>query len=309
MLHTQIFEPFSPGNTELMVAAQQSVYGVALARQIRYERYCYIEEGVAHLELGPARRDEVHQTWTREILDADVDNLHHNTYTALLGQAICDTEAVDHETKGLVVRSLLVHDLKEAVLDVSVHEGDITYDEAVRRGQASHMAEHAELGDILRQEPHLFGLSEEQVSEVEHALNDSKEHPPRTEAGQLIEITERIGYMHSALRACHVATAEASLHGRQREMFFWMAENVFGNQLSRLIELAPNRPSVRTFLDERAEDISLVFAYLMEPWTTRVVAELYLTEGKDDPAKRRAMRDTALQKWLDYLDTSLAAAS
>lgn len=307
MLHRQIFEPFSPENTGLMLAAQQSVYGEALSRQIRYERYCYIEEGVSHLELEPDRQAEVHRIWTTELLDADVDNFQHNVFTANLGNWICQQEGASEATTELVVRSLLVHDLKEYVLDIALHEGDITYDEAQKRGETEFAKEHAELGEILRAEAEHFGLDEVSITDIEATLNDSKLKPPQTEAGQMVELAERIGYMHSGLQAFELATSDdVSIDPQQKNMLLWMAENVVSNQLSRLIAVSTDRSSVRKFLDEREIVITKTLAVLLDPAITRLVAQFYYSEGKDDVKTRLDLRNGASRAWLGYLEKAAA---
>lgn len=301
MLHTQIFEPFSAQNIELMSATQQSIYGEALARQIRYERYCYIEEGVAHLDLEPARQTEIHQTWTREILDVDVDNFQHNAFTALIGSWVCEQEGVDEATTELVVKALLVHDLKEYVLDTDLHEGDITYDEAQRRGEIEFAKEHAELGEILQHETELFGLDEATIDQIVAALNDSKLKPPQTQVGRVIELAERLGYVHSALRAMEVVVAGGAQLQQQNHLL-WMCENVLSNQLPRLVELATRSAAARNFFAGREQSITRALAVLLDKHATQVVFTLYEDEGKDEAIHRLKIRDTAAEMWLDYAE-------
>lgn len=299
-----MFEAFSDTNTSVMAAASESIYGQALSRQIRYERYCEIPEGVRHVELSPNRRDGISQAWAEDWLDVDVNNLQHNVFTALLAKGLCETEGTDPETTELVVRSLLVHDLKEYVINVDTDAGDLTYDDAVRQGEAGYRQEHQELGMILRSS--IFDmLDDDAVSAIEAALNDSKKPEPQSEAGKMIEIAERTGYVHSAINAFDAFVGgddfEAVPSDTQRLMFCWMSENVLANHISRLVELSQTSPATEYFLSARSSDITDIFMTLSHPDMLAKIGKFYAEEGKDSPETRRAKFLEAYDDWTGYV--------
>ncbi len=297
----ELFEPFSQSNTVLMQAVAQSDYGRALNGQIRYERYCYISEGVKHLALSPERRQEIRQLWGETWLDCDVNNLQHNTFTAYFGKCIAELDNLDTNTAERAVRALLVHDLKEYVFDPNVHEGDLTYDEMQRRGSANYSLEHQDLASMLRAEQDFFRLDEETITDIENILNDSKLKPPQTEAGLLVEKAERLGYVHSALNAIQICVDSKwdGVDFEQRKRFAWMCENVLANHIPRLLELATNFESVRVFLESRRADIDLAFYILENPVVIRDIGKLYESDGAD-ATERHEMFVEAARQWAEH---------
>lgn len=303
-----MFSPLGESNTELMLAVQGSIYGQALDRQIRYERYCKIAGQVKHVELPDEQRDMISERWAGDWLDVDVNNLQHNVFTAVLAQAICEADGVDEATTQRVTRALLVHDLKEYVLDPKLHDGDLTYDEAQKLGEAGYKQEHMELAEILGDD--IFSmLGAEDRAEIVVDLNDSKAKPPQTKEGQIIEIAERLGYMHSALNAAGLVVDTGGLREQpddeQLNMFAWMAQNVLGNHVVRLVELAGDFDSIKIFLSERSGEIDDAFDALLDPGIAEAVGALYLAEGKDDPNLREEMLVEAMLCWFDYKRSEL----
>ncbi len=309
MLH-KVFAPeaFSERNTELMLAVGRSVFGQALNQQIRYERYVHIPEGVAHLNLPPDRKKEVHANWTESLMDADTNNLQHNVLTALIGRHVCQVDEIDEETTELVVKTLLVHDLKEYVLDPNTDLGDETYDDAVRKGAEGYSKEHHELGEILKSSDFSM-VSCHEIEQIVEALNDSKISPseggPKTQAGQIIEIAERLGYMHSALRAQRaVDEYYFDFDHPQKDKLLWLSENVLGNHITRLIELAERSETVRQFLANRQSEISNAINLLCHPSSRFTVMSLYIDEGKEDPHQKAEQFTEAVRQWYSYKDST-----
>jgi hypothetical protein len=189
------------------------------------------------------------------------------------------------------------------VFDPLEDEGDVTYDEVRMRGQAAYAEEHRELGQILRNSK-IGQLSEEEIDDVVEILTDSKQDQPQTEAGRLVEMAERTGYVHSAINAFKVAIGKEAFATRpsdnQTTMLYWMAENVFSNHIIRLIELSVISPAVRQFLLLRSEDITVIFSHLQHPTIHSQVFKLYEAEGKEDVMVRLQLFYDSLNAWKKF---------
>jgi hypothetical protein len=278
MMIERMLEPFSSDNTQLMLAVRESEVGEQLQKQIRYERYCVIPEGIAHYDLPEDRQAEVTKQWCEDLLDPDVNNMQHHPVTALIGQWACEFDEVDAETKDRVVRALLVHDVKEVRFSAS-DEGDLTYDESHAQGMEGFQQEHNALARMLVE----YGfLDEAAANEVEADMNDGKKSQPETEHGQYVEIAERIGYLHAAGRAVEAAIniiVESEPNLEQYDRLLWMAENCYANSLARLIELSASHPSVAEFLRLRQSQIKYNLELIAT--TQSEILELYASDGKD----------------------------
>lgn len=271
----RMFEPFSPENTELMLAVAESPYGQSLAKEIRYDRYCFIVGSEKHTELPEILRREVSYIWAREWLDVDVNNLQHMPFTALLGQYACRLDGLDDETTNRVVRALLAHDLPEA------KDGDVTYDDDHARGHQGFKQDHKNLREILMSE-HFPMLTSVDIDEIQSDMDDSKHEgatEPQTTEGLHIEIAERLGYIHAGITAGMVARSNNTLNRQEQLGLVWMAENCFSNSLPRLIDLAPEYPSVTTFLTERKQQIAQTFGSILGDIEN--IFDMYRREGKD----------------------------
>lgn len=227
-LVNQLLEPFSEENTKLMLTVAESEIGQQLQRQFRYERYCFIPEGVTHFELPPARQAELSHEWTQIVLDSDADNLQHHPFTATVGQWACREDGVDEATTDRVVRALLVHDVKEVRFSIE-DEGDLTYDEAHANGAEGFHREHRDLADVLIEKGF---VTEEQAHQIAADMNEGKQSAPESVPGQYIEIAERIGYIHSGTTAA--TYAKKMLHGLTESLSLRIyASSLDGRELLR----------------------------------------------------------------------------
>jgi len=296
-----LLPPFSEDNTKLMLDAAASDYGQQLAQQIRYERYCDIAEGVAHYDLPPERQAAVVRDWCEEVLDADVNNMQHHPFTALVGQWACREDGLSDEISEQVTRALLVHDVKEARFTAE-DEGDLTYEDARVQGMAGFHKEHRELGEMLRAAK-LGSLTDAQIDQIEADMNDSKMAEPETTPGKYIEIAERIGYLHSgtaaALHTEQLLTETVySTSTAAYASLLHMAENCYGNSLERLVGLAlDGYKGVAQFLLLNREAIGTTLSYIQ--LDEKAVWSKYEAEGKDDAyiGDRIAKLDQAADAW------------
>lgn len=299
-----MFEGFGERNTELMLAAAESDFGQALNGQIRWEQFCFIAENVKHRFLPDERKQEVSHVWGEQWLDADVNNLQHNPFTALMGLAICRMEDVDEATTDRVVMALLVHDLKEYIFDPHNDEGDVIYDEAVSRGHEAAKQEHLELGEILRSDDFPM-LSDDDVEQIIADLNDSKLPEPQTQAGSIIEIAEKFGYVHTGINANYARYPQyrgedtETPNVEQLDMFKWQTDNALANHIPRLVQLSSRYKSVEWFLDQRSDDIAEAILDLNGEYDQKVVGQLYTMNGQD-AQERRNKWDRAVESFIDY---------
>lgn len=293
----RMLEPFSPENTELMLAVQASPHGQALATEIRYDRYCFIAGNEKHADLPWPLKQEVAHIWAEEWLDADVNNLQHMPFTALMGQYACRLDGLDDETTNRVVRALLVHDLSEAKMEEN-SDGDVTYDDDHARGHDGFKRDHHVLTTMLRSGH--FPLNEAEIVEIQADMDDSKREgtvTPETVEGQQIEIAERLGYIHAGISAFAVAEGTDGLSRQEYLGLLWMAENCFSNSLPRLIDLAPDYPSVMTFLKERKRQIAQTFGGILRD--VENIFDMYCREGKNNfhIAERKNKCGKAFEAW------------
>ncbi len=195
----QMFPPFSPENTDLMIEAADSPQGQVLDHQIRYEKYLSLPDGVDHRFMAEPEYSLTSIMW-QDLLGADVNNLQHNPYTALIGKWICIQENVDADTMIRVERMGLVHDLAEAVFNPNTDRGDVSYDEAQKFDSNVVEQEHQEIGEILSQGC-FSTISPDAIDQVVVDLNDSKQGAPNTIPGQIFAIAEKLGYVMTALNS------------------------------------------------------------------------------------------------------------
>ncbi len=253
-----MLEPFNPEVTELMLHVQQSYIGKQLEVQSRYERYLEVPGGVSQFALSPEEQAAWSAQQCSKIYDADVNNLYHHTFTALLNLAACRIDNVDEYTTWRTTRNLMVHDVKEVRFSAA-DEGDLTYDDAHAHGAAGFHGEHRDLREMLTSDD-FPQFTDETAAEVEADMNDSKLPEPETIFGQRIEIAERLGYIQSGANAAERAGKMLDAAWPEIPPEFsktlWMAENCFANSLERMIALAAIHESVQVALVGRGEKIA-----------------------------------------------------
>ncbi len=289
-----IFERFSEFNTSVMLSAEASTHGEILRDKIRYEQYCSISEGLPHSELSADRQIEVSTTW-EGILDADVNNFQHNVVTALIGRCVCKLDGCSDEVADTVELLSLVHDLPEAI------SGDLTYDDAQKLGIDGHRNDNRALGQMLIEED-FPTITPEIAAKIEDYLNDSKQKQPETEVGQEFEITERIGYVRTALIAQDVVNSRSInlIDKDQVHRLDWLTENVLSNQIPRLIELASSFESARWFLEVCEERISEAIFRLNDDKTRSERISPYYEARGDDVKSREYKWDDFIAAWINY---------
>ncbi len=294
----RMFESLGELNTEIMLAVAESPHGRALDNQIRWAQYCHIVEDVKPQFLPLERREEVVREW-EGLLDVDVNNLHHNNFTALLALAFCRMEGVSDEVTDLVVCMGLVHDLSEAIFNPDTDEGDVMHDEAVARGQAAFEAEHLQLDDILGSD-YFPMVSPELRQKIIEGLNDSRLAEPQTEPGKIFEIIEKMGYVHTSLNA-NKARHESKevLSSEQIARFKWMADNGLANHIPRLVGLSERYTSLEWFLDQRADDIAEAIFDLNGKAQQREIGDFYQQKGQD-VAERHRKWDRAVEAFMQF---------
>lgn len=262
-----------------MMEVYDSAYGRALHTQLRYARYSPPDE----------------------LIDADLNNLQHLAFTALLGQFACYADGLSPADTDRVVRDLLVHDVAEAQFSADDH-GDITYDLAQASG--SHKQEHRRLEEIL-QSPVFASLSDRQAHEIVTDMDDAKLPQPQTVYGQHIELAERFGYLHSGTRAAIYArellatkvSIDPNLSSEVTNAL-WMGENCLGNNLPRLLGLSKLFPSAKRFLSSRETPISwslsTIYGYHDHIW------DGYRREGLGEAHvdERKQKLEVAIQGWV-----------
>lgn len=289
-----MFERFSGFNNSVMLSAEASTHGEILKNKIRYEQYCSIIEGVPHSELSTDRQVEVTARWER-ILDADVNNFQHNVVTALIGRCVCKLDGCSDEVTETVELLSLVHDLPEAI------SGDITYDDAQKLGIDGHRRDNRTLGEMLTEED-FPTINHEIAEEIEAHLNDSKQKQPESEVGQEFEITERVGYVRTALIAQDVVSNRSVnlINKDQVHRLDWLTENVLSNQVPRLIELASSFESARWFLEVCEERISEAIFRLNDDTTRSERISPYYEARGDDVKSREYKWEDFIAAWINY---------
>jgi len=227
-------------------AFAKSKYGEILANQVRYARY--------------RPENVLHNHWL-QLLGPDVSNLEHLLVSLEDAQKFvshCNFSlnwqgnsngfvSFDLDEQFLLFVTAVVHDFAEAII------GDISWDEKTQHD------EHRELEHLL----HIFSeltmsmemdlIAKSEIVQVVDILRDKD-----SKLGQAFSVIEIIRYVKTAIQAWHVSNFPY-IHSELHDKLKWLTSNVFGNQISRLLELREKYYAIEMFL--RSEQVLISEAF------------------------------------------------
>ena len=275
-MEQHLLRKFSTEAIALDTAFRETPQGQTLSAQVRYERYM------------PA--DISKEDWVR-LLGADVSNMAHMRLTFGLTKAFLKYAEAPHESwqgpiseavrfnpeeKRLLMLTAITHDWAESIT------GDHSYD----LKQAHHEEEeHKVLSGLVQRSD----LSRQDAEAVLSILGDKT-----SKLGRAFNAIERVGYVRTALQACHVAErGHAESIAGARENLSWLVSNVLGNQIEALVGYASTLPPVRNYLSLNRGRISGAFAMVNES-----AFELY---GESEAQTQREKFERAYAAWEQFL--------
>lgn len=222
----------------------QSHFGKHLDGQLRWVRY------------KPASISG--ESWIHAPLGVDMNNLKHMPLIAGLTKSYLKHQepekALNRTDSQILMLAAQTHDWAEAITD------DISFD------QKTVVEDEDEATMMLFMLKRMLGgkLSRENLMQVYSTVKDRN-----SRLGRVFNAIERVGYMRSGLNAWTASTKprgevmrglSPELEAELREALQWLASNVAGNQVGKLLEYAENYRPVGVYLESVRGRISDLFA-------------------------------------------------
>jgi 5'-deoxynucleotidase YfbR-like HD superfamily hydrolase len=247
--------------TEIHEKFAQSHFGKHLDDQLRWLRFK--PEAISR------------EAWIGAPLGADMNNLKHMPLIAGLAKSFLKHQEPGKELNRtdsqIMVLASEVHDWGESITD------DKSFD------QKSVVEDEEEAHMMLFLLKRILGgkISNETLMKVYSTVKDRD-----SRLGQIFNAIERVGYMRSGLNAWTASNKpqgevmrnlSPELESELRESLQWLASNVAGNQVGKLLEYAEIYRPVGVYLELVRDRISDVFTGMPV-----LVFEKYSTEGEKE---------------------------
>jgi hypothetical protein len=225
--------------SELNNSLASSVYGLSLRECPRYG--LFIPDGMTAAE------------WV-SILDSDVNNFEHNALTAGLADIICQIEGVGEDVRYYTVATAAIHDLGEHTTS-SKKDGDTVF------GLKAEDDDHEEYAFLVAEaKAGRMPISVEHAELASAVMEDSKRDQPLTEEGRLFALTERIGYLRTALIAYREYTKLSPDDNHVlRHNLMWLWSDVLSNSYEWLKDRHPQHLAIQAVLEDNRVDIENMF--------------------------------------------------
>ena len=237
------------GFSEINRDFSSTEYGHQLASNVRYDRY------------KPSNMSN--PEW-EHLLGVDVNNLKHLRLTYGLARQFIkysidlpisseesnnnEEQLTPKEQEDILLASI-VHDWAEAVV------GDHSYDLKTLKEEDVEFEELKNLTDSIYKKN-----NKELLNRINY-VTDTIIKDPNSKLGKIFNAVERIGYLRTSLRSWE-KSKDAS--GDLKTNLEWLTNNVFLNQISKLIQYSEIYPAVGLYLKENKELINDAFNNLSD---------------------------------------------
>jgi hypothetical protein len=239
-------------------------------------------------------KDTSHNAWV-ELLGADVNNRDHMPLTDQLAYTFLRyCEVPPKNWQGPVSEEASFSDHEKSLLRLT----------AVTHDQAESLPKHYDrrfdirtAADEAAELKAMQGLFQRQAKKLELSPADERQYARHlqwdvrailgdreSKLGKAFNAIERLGYLRTGVRAWELGQKQKD--GQLNEHLQWLASNVLGNQMQKLLEYADVYPPVHFFLEERAVAINAAFANIPEAMFEKYEeAERVTQAGKFEKAK------------------------
>lgn len=209
-----------------------------------------------------------------QLLDGDVNNLHHNWVTATLAYSLCQIEGCPAEVTQAVMTTAALHDIPEAKTG-NDNKGDIPLNLATSEVEKK---EYKYLRQ-LASDPSC-PIDPESAELAIAVMKDSKKVAPKTEAGKMFWLTERLGYFRTAVIAYDAyekLNPQTDTMLRERMVLVW--SNILGNSYAKLINKIDEHESIVVFFKANADKLNNMITITNR--STKTLRHYYLVTEYD----------------------------